>query len=177
MATVTGHVIAGLGIGRLSCLRNRRHLLVMMVLFGCLSMLPDIDYLWSLRKSPWFGGADLHGQHTHSLGFALAVSLLVGVTLGPRLHGRIRTGLFSFLAVSSHILLDLLCRGRSNPLRVLWPVSEWECTLPLSWQHLKAASYDGSDLLRLMLYESLLGLPILAWALWPRTTRSGGQER
>jgi membrane-bound metal-dependent hydrolase YbcI (DUF457 family) len=149
----------------------------MMALFGTLSMLPDIDYLWSLRKSPFFGGADLHGQHTHSLGFAVAVSLLVGATVGPRLYGRIRTGLFSFLAVSSHILLDLLCRGRSNALRVFWPVSEWECTLPLGWQPLKAARYDGSDLLKLMLFEALLGLPILIWAFWPRAARSGEQER
>ena len=168
MATVTGHIALGVGLGRLVCVKGEAHIKRTLSLFALLAMLPDIDYLWSHRASPFFVATELHGAHTHSLVFALGIGALVGVLASGKVGRRVRFGLGSTAVLMSHIVLDLACKGRTYPLGVLWPAEDPSWVLDERWQFLEAARFDGTGLVSLMLYEALLFLPVLLWALWPR---------
>jgi len=163
-----GHIAMGLGIGRLASPHDRGRVGRAMVLFSVLSMLPDIDYLWSHRHSPFFVHQSFHGQHTHSIVFSIAVAAVVALLFGGRLYGRTRTFLLAFMAVGSHVLLDLLCMERTNALWVLWPLQQSGLRLPDAWTFMRAAPYSTTGLGSLILEEAAMTLPILVWALWPR---------
>ena len=81
------------------------------------AMLPDLDVL-GLRL-----GVSSHRGFTHSLAFAAALALALGV-----LHRRLRAGflvsfLFLFAAIASHGALDAFTNGGSG-IEFLWPFSD-----------------------------------------------------
>lgn len=85
------------------------------------SILPDIDVL-SFRLGIPYGHPFGHRGATHSLFFAMLIALLA-IVLSPRLKSRpLIAGLFVFLAVASHPLLDMLTDGGLG-VALFWPVT------------------------------------------------------
>ncbi|MGH7657856.1 MAG: metal-dependent hydrolase [Gemmatimonadales bacterium] len=128
MASI-GHLAAGACVGallsRLTPVRPS-----WAILGGCfLALSPDLDLLTSR-----IGIAGVHFlRHramTHSLVFAFVVALMIGLAFRRRYPGA-RVGLFAFLAIGSHGLLDTLSLVGDGP-RLLWPfldagvISPWQ---------------------------------------------------
>lgn len=144
MASI-GHLAAGACVGvlqsRLTPVRPSRA-----ILGGCfLALSPDLDILLS-RLLP--GGFLQHRVMTHSLLFAVAVAVLVGLASRNRCPAG-RVGLFAFLAIGSHGLLDTLSLVGDGP-RLLWPLLDAGILSP--WQVVPGVA-TASD------YFSVLAIP------------------
>src|SRR5689334_2702770 len=124
MASI-GHIAVGMAAARWEHTRPSPVLPTLaasMVLFAGLSLLPDLDVvgfrLGIAYEDPWG-----HRGATHSLLFALLVSLLVAVL--SRAAGRpfVRTWLLTMLVIGSHGLLDTLTDGGLGAA-LWWPFSD-----------------------------------------------------
>ena len=112
MATVFTHGIFGLALGRLSPLSNKSGLF--WVLTAICGALPDIDAI-GFGFGVHYGDLLGHRGLTHSLAFALIAGWLVGLIV-TRVEadfpsGSWRLGLFFFLVIASHGVLDALTNG------------------------------------------------------------------
>jgi inner membrane protein len=89
--------------------------------WSALSLFPDIDVVGFLRGVP-YGAPWGHRGATHSLAFAVAGGILVG--LGARWFKRpvLRTTLVATLVLASHGLLDTMTDGGLGAA-LLWPFS------------------------------------------------------
>jgi hypothetical protein len=114
MPTPIGHALGGVIVGLI--LPERRASRASATAWGgplafcaAAACLPDLDFLWGR-----------HNMETHSIGFAVAVGLLV---LAWKRDGWLALG--AMLAVATHVLFDWLGSDDSPPLGVmaLWPVS------------------------------------------------------
>ena len=141
-------------------------------LFALLAMLPDADVLLVALGTDDNGAAGHRGA-SHSLLFAVAVGVLVGL-IARRLGGRgVRTAIVAAIAVASHGLLDAVGEGgRGIPL--LWPFSDgrfmspWR-VLPDAPRGLDFLSWNGVVNVTL---EFVCFLPFTAYSLWPRSRRA-----
>jgi inner membrane protein len=129
--------------------------------FALLAMLPDADVLLVALG---------HRGASHSLFFAVAVGVLVGL-IARHLGARgVRTAIVAAIAVASHGLLDAVGEGgRGIPL--LWPfceqrfMSPWR-VLPDAPRGLEFLSWSGVVNITV---EFIFFLPFTAYSLWPRS--------
>ena len=109
MASAFGHAALAIGAGKLFHPVNTTKLITIGVI--C-SILPDIDVLafrWGIPYEHWLG----HRGFTHSIGFALGLSLLI-TTLCFRAASRKATlliFLYIFFCTISHAILDGMTTG------------------------------------------------------------------
>jgi inner membrane protein len=140
--------------------------------FALLAMLPDADVLL-VALGTNDGGSAGHRGASHSLFFAAAVGVVVGL-IARRLGARgIRTAFVAAIAVASHGLLDAVGEGgRGIPL--LWPfceqrfMSPWR-VLPDAPRGLEFLSWSGVVNITV---EFIFFLPFTAYSLWPRAQRA-----
>jgi membrane-bound metal-dependent hydrolase YbcI (DUF457 family) len=124
MATPIGHALAGYAVCSWARGKEDREGRDLLILCVVLAMAPDLDFLPGL-----FVGtpALFHQGVTHSIGFALAVSLgTAGMYhLGTRRRPFYTVFSLGFLAYTSHLLLDYLGPDAREPygIPVLWPLS------------------------------------------------------
>src|SRR5881392_2460095 len=114
MASI-GHVAVGLAAARR--VRSAEARLPASVFWSALSLFPDIDVIGFLRGVP-YGAPWGHRGATHSLAFAVAGGILIG--LGARVSGLaarwfkrppLQVALLATLVLASHGLLDSLTDG------------------------------------------------------------------
>jgi inner membrane protein len=115
-----GHVAVGLTAARSSA-DGPKSRWPALLFWSALSLFPDIDVVGFLRGVP-YGAPWGHRGATHSLAFALAGGILVG--LGARFFKRpvFRTMVIATLVLASHGLLDTLTDGGLGAA-LLWPFS------------------------------------------------------
>jgi inner membrane protein len=142
MATPLGHSLAGYAVYRLSAAKdaNRVHLICLCIL---LSIAPDLDFLPGI----FLGRPAMYHQGiTHSLGFALMLSLSIAIIY--HLRGWPFPAVFklSFFAYTSHLVLDFFGPDGRPPygIPLFWPLSMeyFISPVPLLWgvHHVHSAS-------------------------------------
>lgn len=125
MPSPVGHTIFGLGIYILWCKNLRNWLkqlpLILWIIF-CAN-LPDFDLFIGLVTGDL---TKYHQTYTHTLGFALIVSLATFLVLKIKVSKSVYSiTLLTFLAVFSNVLLDLFNYDSRVPIGVMlfWPFS------------------------------------------------------
>jgi LexA-binding, inner membrane-associated putative hydrolase len=114
IATI-GHIAAGIAIS--SGAGYLRDWLVLATLTVC-AVSPDIDFLLGTT----------HRGLSHSIGFAVVVSAIAAGLMWWRHRPRpVLIGMLAFLAVGSHLVLDIVTAP--EPLPALWPLSRREFAL------------------------------------------------
>ncbi len=117
MATV-GHVAVGLAAGR-AYQHGRPPSWTAAALWSGLALLPDADvigFALGVRyEDPWG-----HRGASHSLAFAIALGLLIGLAAGRFKGPAARTAFFAGIALGSHGFLDTLTDGGLG-CALLWP--------------------------------------------------------
>ncbi len=171
MPTPFGHALGGLAAGALlvgrmaPSVRFGRRRLPLLVAFGLIGMLPDIDIL--------LGG---HRGVTHSVGAALAVGgLAAAVDRRPGVWLGLAT------AYGTHVVLDWLGTDTEPPLGVmaLWPFNHTFYLSSYQWFPSVCRQYWLAgcwvNLARAVWWELLLLGPVaLAGVLLARHRRRGG---
>jgi inner membrane protein len=115
MCTIYTHGVVGLGAGTLyarSTMPTRFWMLA-----ALLPMLPDADSFWDAPYGSTLG----HRGFTHSLLFALLVSLAAAMLVRPRLS-YVPLVVFFFIIIGSHGVLDAFTDGGFG-IPLLWPFS------------------------------------------------------
>jgi inner membrane protein len=163
-----GHVMVGMAAARL----YRRGQptaspVTVMALWSGLSLLPDADVI-GFPMGIAYGAPWGHRGATHSLVFAAAIAVVVGlVAKGARLAA-LRTALIAWAVVTSHGLLDALTDG-GRGCALLWPFSHERFFA--SWRPLPVAPIGRGLLsmegLRVAAIELVVFSPFLIYALWP----------
>jgi len=115
MCTIYTHGVVGLGAGTLFA-RSKMPASFWM-LAALLPMLPDVDSFWDAPYGSMLG----HRGFTHSLLFALAVSLAAATLLRHRLW-YVPLVIFFFVITGSHGVLDAFTDGGFG-IPLLWPFS------------------------------------------------------
>ena len=122
MATPLGHVLAGYAIYGFARAPKAGEQPGLAVLGIIMAVAPDLDLIPGLVMGQ---PALYHGGISHSLGFALLISL--GVAGIFKMRGKVFLPVFvvGFLAYSSHLLLDWLGPDGRPPfgIPVFWPIS------------------------------------------------------
>ncbi len=130
----------------------------------------DLDFILSfaLRSRGW------HRGFTHSLAFALAVSLCFLLLLGRR---RAREAAAFGLAYGSHALLDFATTREGGGLELFWPFSAER--LGLRWWGLSElpSRLPPAEVLKSAGLELLLfAPPLVLLLLWRRKVGRGGAD-
>jgi inner membrane protein len=148
-----------------------------MLLWAGLSLLPDADaigFRFGVRYRDEWG----HRGATHSLAFAVAVSLTTWVS-APLFHAsRTRAAAFVLAVVASHPLLDSLTNGGLG-CALLWPVTLTRYFAP--WRPIPVApigrAFFSARGFAVAFVELILFLPLFLYALWPQQGPSKGGPR
>jgi inner membrane protein len=137
---------------------------------AAVSMAPDLDVIGMALGVP-YGAPWGHRGATHSLVMAAAL----GLTFALLARGRgafWRTALLATVVAASHGLLDAMTDG-GRGVALLWPLSARRYFLP--WRPIPVApigaDFASSEGLRVACWEILVFLPLLVYALWPRSKR------
>ena len=170
MASI-GHVIVGAAAARFSRKGHRTiwHPFSAAVVWSGLSLLPDADVVGSRLgvqyEDPWG-----HRGATHSFAFAVVVSLVAYLFAKVARFDARRTALIVLAVVVSHPLLDTLTDGGLG-CALLYPFSNERFFAP--WTPLPVAPIGRAFLsmegLRVAVFEIVALLPVLAYALWPKS--------
>ena len=163
-----GHVAVGMALGRRYARHRPARLGWAFAGLSALALLPDADVvafrLGIPYSAPWG-----HRGASHSLVFAALLALGIALTVRSTGGRGARAGLFAFLALGSHGLLDALTDGGLGAA-LLWPYSDARLFSPL--RPLPVAPIGGGMLslrgVYVLAVEALLFLPAFAYALWPR---------
>lgn len=123
MATPIGHILAGYAlykISRASREASPRNLLIMSII---VAVSPDFDFVPGLVMG---NPALFHQGITHSLGFALLVSVVIAGLCYVRGVSFQFIFTLCFVAYLSHLLIDFFGHDLRPPygIPLLWPVSE-----------------------------------------------------
>lgn len=170
MATV-GHVAVGLAAAR-AFTDGRQPQWPVAAAWAALALLPDADVigfpLGIHYEAPWG-----HRGATHSLVFALAAGLVVGIAARWFKRPFARTAAFASLTIGSHGLLDTFSDGGLG-CALLWPFDLTRYFAP--WRPIPIAPI-GLGMLSVygvivVLAECVLFAPLLLVALRPATLRS-----
>jgi len=131
MATPIGHLLAGYAVGRGATLGTKPAQRNLLLYCMVLAVAPDLDFLPGLLQGQ---PALYHQGISHSLAFALVVSLIGALALRPRSYGLLATWGLLFAAYSSHLLIDLFGPDRRLPygIPLFWPLSDSTYLSPLS---------------------------------------------
>jgi inner membrane protein len=188
MATPVGHSLAGYLVFGWSAETQGPHKVRWLLLYICLANAADLDFLPGiLLGRPSF----YHQGVSHSLGFALVVSLAVAGVC--RLWGKSFAAIFalSCTAYVSHLVIDFLGSDTRPPygIPILWPMSGAYCIspVPVFWGVHHAGSAAGSMLewlgalfhpynLGAIALEVVLLLPFVVLRLWRRYILLGPQR-
>ncbi|MEP6573191.1 MAG: metal-dependent hydrolase [Gemmatimonadota bacterium] len=111
MASAFSHAIVGLGIG--ACVLPARTPRSVWVTGALCSIVPDLDVI-GFRFGIHYGDLLGHRGLTHSIAFAVLLSLLVVALVFPRGAGPLSTSalrVYLFLAIASHGVLDAFTDG------------------------------------------------------------------
>ncbi len=184
MATPIGHAVAGLVISGVSKPQTRKERIALALVCTFAALAPDLDVIPGLLLGT---PARFHGGISHSLGFAVALSLAIAVAY--RLVGKPSKEIF-LLAVTayiSHLALDMLGPDGRPPYGIpfFWPLSGQTFISPVSIllgaRHAASASSGiqewAGNLLSLrnvaaIALEMILLLPIvIAVKMWDQATR------
>jgi inner membrane protein len=141
-----------------------------LLFWSALSLLPDADavgFRLGVRYADEWG----HRGATHSLIFAAAVGLAIGL-LAPLFHApRLKSGAFALVVVASHPLLDSLTTGGLG-CALFWPFELTRYFAPAPWRVIPVAPIGLAFLslqgLVVAAVELVLFLPCIVYALWPR---------
>ena len=180
MATPLGHSLAGYAICQFVTPKTSNPSRDWQLLSISMAQLPDLDFL------PGFlmGRPTLYHQGiTHSIGFALLISL--GTAIICRLRGKPFSAAFSlcFLSYLSHLLLDMLSPDGRLPygIPLLWPLSSAHFTGPMALllgvHHADSHLASVWDWVKSLLHPSNLAALALEtfwlvpWILWGRRYR------
>lgn len=183
MATPLGHSLAGYAIAQFTAPKGGHRMRGWWLLPIVMANLPDLDFLPGLLAGR---PALYHHGVTHSLGFALLISL--GVTGIYRLRKRPFPATFHlcFLAYLSHLLLDVLSPDGRRPygIPLWWPLSAAYFTGPvallLGVRHAGSSSISVWDWIRSVLHpynlaalalETLWMAPFILWGRRYRQSR------
>ena len=120
MASI-GHVAVGLAAGRAYAGFDERPSWPALFGWSALSLLPDIDVVGFVRGVP-YGAPWGHRGATHSLAFAIAGGVLVGICARWLKRPVLRTMGVATLVLASHGLLDTMTDGGLGAA-LLWPFS------------------------------------------------------
>jgi inner membrane protein len=166
-----GHIAVGMAAARIyekaSGLRWRPA-----VLWSSLSMLPDADViglpLGIDYAAPWG-----HRGATHSLTFAVAVGMAIGIASWWRGRHPVSTGLLASAVLASHGLLDTLTDGGLG-CALLWPFDLTRYFAP--WRPIPVSpiglGYLSPYGLMVAMTELVVFSPLLLYALRPSSSRS-----
>lgn len=172
MATPFGHSLAGYAIySSTASARNSPNRLYMALLCLVVAMVPDLDLIPGiLIGKPVF----YHGSITHSLGFALVVSL--GIAGIYHFKERSFPVVFKlcFLAYFSHLVLDFLGPDGRPPygIPLFWPLSQAYFIAPvpilLGAHHVAATSASTSEFIGGILnFYNLAAIALEAFLILP----------
>lgn len=128
----------------------------------------DLDFLlvFTLHSKAWHRGA------SHSLGFALAVGLLIFWFAGRR---RVREAVAYGLAFASHGVLDYLTTTQGRGVELLWPFSTERLMLGLRGLSEAPSRMSAGEILAWLVLEFALFAPLLAaLILWRRARKRAG---
>jgi inner membrane protein len=163
-----GHVAVGLAAARAVPVPARMRATSWAALLVIVSCLPDADVIAFALGIPYrapFG----HRGAVHSLAFAAACGLLLGLAAAALKRPAFRLGLTAGAVMATHGLLDTLTDGGLG-IALLWPFSNARYFAP--WRPIPVAPIGrrllGPHGLGLMLHEVVLFLPFFAAGLWPR---------
>ena len=172
MASV-GHVAIGMAVARARHGRasTRMPLVAAMVAWSALSLAPDADVigfpLGVHYDDPWG-----HRGATHSLAFAAAAGLVVGVIARVRGRPGFAPGVTASAVVASHPVLDTLTNGGLG-CALLWPFDATRYFAP--WNPIPVAPIGFDFLsprgLEVAVTELVLFAPLIAFAVWPRISK------
>jgi inner membrane protein len=149
-----------------------------MLAFSALSMAPDLDVIGMAAGVP-YGAPWGHRGAAHSL----VIAALLGLGFAALARGRSRpappfgpTALVAAAVAASHGLLDAMTTG-GRGVAFFWPLSTHRYFLP--WRPIPVAPIGVGFLsargMAVGAWELLVFLPLLAYALWPRSrSRSPG---
>ncbi len=130
------HLAIGWLIGEragLAARRDRR-------LVGLAGLAPDADIVVYPLAWLWYGAdldlafavyAEVHHRYTHGVVFALLAMVAAARLASPA--ARTRVGLLCGLAVTAHILGDIIASGPAWPVYPLWPFDDLACAVAWSW--------------------------------------------
>jgi inner membrane protein len=187
MATPLAHSLAGYAISTLADGAPGQHRMSRSLLCVVIANAADLDFLpGALMGSPVL----YHQGITHSLGFALLVSL--GVAAIYWFRGKSFSPMFFFcgLAYLSHLLIDFLGRDGRSPygIPLFWPFSEDYVIspVPVFWgvRHAGAMTDSTQKWLEALLHPYNLGamvvevavlLPFVLLGQWRRRVAPGQQ--
>lgn len=134
--------------------------------FALLGLLPDLDLLGGVfGVSP--DGPLGHRGLTHSLVFAAAVALLIALIAWGRKARPGPIALWTFLAVGSHGIVDMLSSQGHGPM-LFWPFTTE--TWLFAWRPVPgvatASEYFSLHAIPTFLTEAVIFSPFLVYALW-----------
>jgi inner membrane protein len=166
MASI-GHIAVGMAAARISR-PGRVPRVSAMALWSALSLLPDADvigFALGVRYADPWG----HRGATHSLTFAVAVGLAIGLAAWVCKRPALRTGLLAVAVLASHAILDTMTDGGLG-CALLWPFDPARYFAP--WRPIPVAPigvrFFSSSGASVALIELVLFSPLLIYALWPR---------
>jgi inner membrane protein len=176
MPSPVGHTIAGLTVHVLTAgTRNERTDWRRALLVTGAALAPDLDLAFR-----FVDGQNHHGQETHSLGMALlSACVILGLAALLRRPPPRVLALAVGLAWSSHVFLDYLNVDTHPPIGILalWPFSAGYFKFPWPIFLDVGRTLDLGTIRHNALaaaWESVVLLPVLAWAWRFRTRREGG---
>ena len=169
MATL-GHVAVGVVAARWRAARPGAPSLPLSMLgLSALSVLPDADFIAFKVGIPYshpFG----HRGMTHSLLFAVLISLVVALERRLRRRPVLLDAVLAALVVASHGVLDAMTTGGLG-VEFFRPLDTHRYFLP--WRFIPVAPLGARMLsprgLSVLLTEAVLFLPAWVYAFWPRS--------
>jgi membrane-bound metal-dependent hydrolase YbcI (DUF457 family) len=122
MATPIGHSLAGYAISNFSGKTTSHDRLSMILLCLVMANAPDLDFIPGLLLGK---PALYHQGITHSLGFAILVSMGVAGIFYTRGKSFPKIFWLCFISYLSHLIIDFFCPDRRLPFGIplLWPIS------------------------------------------------------
>jgi inner membrane protein len=162
------HVAVGVAAGRAAA---RVHPFRLMAVLVFLSVAPDLDVLAFAYGIPYeaeFG----HRGASHSIFVALLVGGLCSLGAREWHMSRLRMFLVASAVVASHGVLDTLTNGGLG-IALAWPFSDhrfFACWRPIPVSPMGSALVSEYGQ-RVLLFETIASIPLLAYAFWPRRGR------
>lgn len=171
MASI-GHIAVGLAAGRLQDrTRSVSASAPAMAWWSAASLLPDTDVIGFWLGVPYWSILG-HRGFTHSIGFALAVSVVVGLVVRGRRGRATRLSSICTAVVLSHSVLDMMTDGGLG-CAFWFPLDRTRYFLP--WNPIPVAPIGVAFLseagLRVALVELVLFFPFWVVAFWPSRAR------
>ena len=172
MPSPVGHTLLGLGIYTVWCRNLRQWLYQWKIILWVVicANLPDIDFIPGLLQGDM---SRYHQTYTHTLGFALVVTVVTFIVLKIRkVKNCLSVSLLTFTIVFTHIILDTLTCDSRPPIgsQLFWPFS---CRYFHFASFFSPVPHSGlSDIFDPLFIKAiareiiLIGIPVVIVMLW-----------